>query len=687
MLKPQCRIGIDVGGTFTDFVLVNSATGETTFFKEPSVPSDPSASVERGIVKVIEKAGVSRDDVELVIHGTTIGLNAIIQRRGARVALVVPRGFRDILEIARSRMPNSYDMNAEKEEVLVPRDLVFEVGACVAATGEILSRPDAAELDALAERLRASGVAAAAVTLLHAYLYPELEQDIVDGLSARVPEVLVTASAGIWPETREYERTLVALLNSYVHPLMTSYFTLLQQRLARLGLTMPVYITSSNGGTLSIDTARDRPIDTVLSGPASGVVAAQVIASQAGVDRIITFDMGGTSSDIAVTRNGDPEYTTRTHVGDFPLVLPVVNVSAIGAGGGSIIWVDEHGVLKVGPGSAGADPGPVCYGRGGASPCVTDCYVAIGLIDPDRFLEGRMKLDRQAALDALAGVGAKVGITGENAGVRTAEAALRVATAVMGTELRKSLAQRGEDPRTFALMPFGGAGPTHANMLAAEVGLSSMIVPGAPGTFCAMGATLADIKRDYLRSLRHRILDPAATADLLNRTLADLMQTGSAWIAGEGQNLGEPVFAVTADLHYEGEAFDINVEAPTRNGAIDVAALCEAFHRQHERQYGFRDMDSPIEVVTLRLRVMANLPRVPTGTKVGAIEAEASEHRQIWHEGSYVAAAVYDRRKLARGQKVSGPIVLEQEDTTTWILPGWDIEVRDNGTVLAQLAG
>ena len=684
MMKPQCRIGIDVGGTFTDFVLVNAATGNTTFFKEPSVPADPSASVERGIVKVIEKAGVTNDDVEMVIHGTTIGLNAIIQRRGARIALVVPRGFRDMLEIARSRMPNSYDMNAEKEEVLVPRDLVFEVGAGISATGEILSRPDAQELDRLAERLKASGVAAVAVTLLHAYLYPELEREIVDGLTARMPDILVSASAEIWPETREYERTLVSLLNSYVHPLMTSYFTLLQDRLARLGLTMPVYITSSNGGTLSLDTARDRPIDTILSGPASGVVAAHVIAGQAGVDRIITFDMGGTSSDIAVTKGGDPEYTTRTHVGEFPLVLPVVNVSAIGAGGGSIIWVDEHGVLKIGPGSAGADPGPVCYGRGGAQPCITDCYVAIGLIDPDRFLEGRMRLDRQAALDALAEIGAKIGIEGADAGVKTAEAALRVATAVMGTELRKSLAQRGEDPRSFALMPFGGAGPTHANMLAAEVGLTSMIVPGAPGTFCAMGATLADIKRDYLRSLRHRAIDPTATAQLLNETLSELTARGREWISGEGSNLGEPVFTITADLHYEGEAFDINVAVPHNAEGVDVGALCEAFHRQHERQYGFRDLDSPIEIVTLRLRVMANLPRVPTSIRVGDGAHAARETRQVWHDGAYLPVGVYDRRGLAPGQTVSGPMVLEQEDTTTWILPGWRVEVLDNGTITVR---
>lgn len=685
MTTAKCRIGIDVGGTFTDFVLVNGETGAQTFFKEPSVPSDPSASVERGIVKVIERAGVAPDDVEFIIHGTTLGLNAIIQRRGARIALVVPTGFRDILEIARSRMPNSYDLNAEKEEVLVGRDLVFELDARLDVDGRIVSRPDAAALDALAAALRESGVSAVGVTLLHSYLFPELEREIAEALSQRLPGLLISSSAEIWPESREYERTLVTLLNAYVNPLVSEYLVRLERRLAKVGVHAPLYITSSNGGTLSVDTARRRPIDTILSGPASGVVAAQFIASSSGFDRIITFDMGGTSSDIAVTRNGDPEYTTRTHVGGFPLVLPVVNVSAIGAGGGSIIWVDEHGVLKVGPQSAGADPGPVCYGRGGAEPCVTDCYLALGLLEPRRFLGGRMALDREAALAALAKVGEKVGITGPQAGVATAEAALRIATAVMGTELRKSLAQRGEDPRTFALMPFGGAGPTHANMLAQEAGLTSMLIPQAPGTFCAMGATLADIKRDYIRSLRHRIRDDAVAGDLVSGTLAVLCAEGREWVRGEGANLGEPVMTASADLRYDGEAFDLNVEIPTE-GAVDIDAIREAFHREHEKHYGFRDLESGVEIVTLRLRVTARLPAWRQRPAAVRAAAEAIERRDIFVDGAFRTVPVYRRHELAAGQRLAGPVLLEQDDTTTWILPGWDLAVHENGSLLVDRA-
>lgn len=683
MTTAKCRIGIDVGGTFTDFVLVDGETGAQTFFKEPSVPSDPSASVERGIVKVIERAGVTPADVEFIIHGTTLGLNAIIQRRGARIALVVPTGFRDILEIARSRMPNSYDLNAEKEEVLVARDLVFEIDARIDVDGDILSRPDDAALDDLAAALRGSGVSAVGVTLLHSYLFPELEREIVAALSQRLPDLLISASADIWPESREYERTLVTLLNAYVNPLVSDYLVKLEQRLEKVGIRAPLYITSSNGGTLSVDTARQRPIDTILSGPASGVVAAQFIAASSGFDRIITFDMGGTSSDIAVTKNGDPEYTTRTHVGGFPLVLPVVNVSAIGAGGGSIIWVDEHGVLKVGPQSAGADPGPVCYGRGGTEPCVTDCYLALGLLEPGRFLGGRMSLDREAALAALAKVGERVGIVGPDAGVKTAEAALRIATAVMGTELRKSLAQRGEDPRTFALMPFGGAGPTHANMLAQEAGLTSMLIPQAPGTFCAMGATLADIKRDYIRSLRHRIRDDAAAGDLVATTLATLCDEGREWVRGEGANLGEPAMTASADLRYDGEAFDLNVEIPVQD-AVDIDAIREAFHREHEKHYGFRDLESGVEIVTLRLRVTAHLPAWQQQNPPLRQPAEAIERRDIFVEGAYRQVPVYRRHDLAAGQHVAGPILLEQDDTTTWILPGWSLAVHENGSLIVD---
>jgi N-methylhydantoinase A len=395
--RAGCRIGIDVGGTFTDFVLTNRLTGELVRYKEPSVPADPSMSVRRGIPKLLERAKVAAGDVELIVHGTTLLVNAIIQHRGARVGLVVGTGHRGVLEIGRMSLASSHDFTLKKEEPLVPRDRIFEIPARVNVDGSVVTKPGAADIRGVAAQLRAAKVESVCVLLLNSYAHPQLEASIADQLARQLKGVPVTASAAIWPERREFERGLVAIMNAYCQPIMTAYLDLLQARVKEIGIDAPVYITASNGGTLSIDSARDRPIDTVLSGPASGLLAATRVAQAMGRDAIITIDMGGTSCDVALNQGPDPEYTTSTRIGDYPLILPVVNVLAIGAGGGSIISVDRQGVLKVGPESAGADPGPVCYGRGGTQPTITDAYLLAGYIDPAHFLGGRMRLDRDAA--------------------------------------------------------------------------------------------------------------------------------------------------------------------------------------------------------------------------------------------------------------------------------------------------
>ena len=396
-----CRIGIDVGGTFTDFVLHNRRSGELVRYKEPSVPEDPSRSVELGLPALIERAKVAHADIELIVHGTTLGLNTIIQRKGARLGLVVSKGNRGILEIGRAQLANAFSFALQKEEPLVPRHLVLETRARLAHDGAIVAEPDEAELEAIARRFAAAKVDAITVMLLHSYALPEMESRVAAQLRRHLPDMPITESAQIWPERREYERCLVALINAYVQPLMESYLDRLTARVRALGITGPIYITANNGGTLSIDTARRRPIDTLLSGPASGVVAASITAQTTGQTHLITVDMGGTSADMSVIQAGAPEHTTRTHVGEFPLIVPVVNVSAIGAGGGSIVWVDQQGVLKVGPQSAGASPGPVCYGKGGTEATVTDCYLLAGYIDPAHFLGGRMRLDADASKRAL----------------------------------------------------------------------------------------------------------------------------------------------------------------------------------------------------------------------------------------------------------------------------------------------
>jgi N-methylhydantoinase A len=668
MHKSGARIGIDVGGTFTDFVLSNPNDGSLTYYKEPSTPDEPSRALIEGLQSLLKKAGMTPSDVGTLMHGTTIGLNAIIQRRGATIALVVSKGYRDILEIARSRMPSSFDFHASKEEPLVPRLRILEIDARLSASGAVSKAADDAELDRVAAELKALGVDAAALVLINGYTTPSVEIDMAQRLSERAGGLSITSAAAIWPEIREYERTLVACLNAYIQPLMQCYFAGLKKGLERDGVVAPILVTASNGGSLSLVSAHERPVETILSGPASGVMAAARLAEAADVKSIITFDMGGTSSDIAVAQAGSAELATRTDIGGLPLVLPVVDVSAIGAGGGSIVWVDAHGLLKVGPQSAGAMPGPVSYGRGGKEPAVTDCYLALGYIDPAGFLGGRMKLDVDAARKALAEVGARIGLTGEDGAALAAEGALAVTTAGMATELYKTLASRGLDPAAFALVPFGGAGPTHANLLAAEAGIGRVVIPPAAGTFCALGAAAADLRRDFVRSIRRSVDDK--TAALMLDVMKELEEEGSAWLDREGETSQTRRFERGADMRYAGQAYELRVKLD--ENCRDAASIAEAFHLEHERIYGFRDTDTDVELGTVRLAVVGvtgNISQleIAAGSGTPACKGE----RPIFRSGKWVSAGVYDRRTLGAGDQIAGPAIIEQDDTTTVLLPGW----------------
>ena len=665
-MSGRYRLGIDVGGTFTDFVLAGSGGGEVAFHKEPSVPTDPSRAVEFGVAALIAREGIAPESVELVVHGTTLALNAIIQRKGARVALVVSKGNRDVMEIARARMPNSYDFTAGREVPLIPRESVFEVSARSLSDGSVLSRLEPGEIATVAEEVRKGGHDAVAVMLLNSYRDGVLEAEVAEKLSAALPDLPVTASASIWPEMREYERALVTCMNSYVHPLMAAYFDRLRTRLASLGISAPVYITANNGGTVSLDTARARPVDTVLSGPASGVLAATRTAP--GKPSLITFDMGGTSTDISITRDGRLEFTNSTLIGDYPLMLPVVNVSAIGAGGGSIVWADAQGLLKVGPESAGADPGPVCYGRGGERATVTDCYLTLGYLDPTRFNDGRLALDAEAAATVLTKTGAAAG---QPDAVATASAALRVATARMATELRKLMAEKGLDPRGFVLAAYGGAGPTHANLLAEEARLDGVLVPRLPGTFCALGAILADVRREYVRQARittdREGAHWAGTQDLLT----DMEAEALAWIAEEGAVIGSHELRLTCDMRYPGQAFELPIEVP--DYALDrltSTRLIDLFNAEHDRLYGFVEAESAVQITTLRLSVVGRVSQISLPeAEAGELPAPRTVRRVHHHDWRDVP--VYDRAAIGSGAAIDGPAIVEQPDTTVLILPGW----------------
>jgi N-methylhydantoinase A len=640
------RLGIDVGGTFTDFVLADTTGGEIAFHKEPSVPDDPSRAVEAGVAALISREGIASEAVELVVHGTTLALNAIIQQKGARVALVVSSGNRDVMEIARARMPNSYDFTSGREAPLIPRESVFEVSARGLSNGSVMTPANADEIAVVGAEIQSGRHEAVAVMLLNSYRNGELEAEVADLLSAALPGLPVTASASIWPEMREYERALVTCMNSYVHPLMRTYFERLRTRLAGLGISAPVYITANNGGTVSLETALARPVDTILSGPASGVLASTRVAQEQ--PSLITFDMGGTSTDISITRGSQLEFTNSTLIGDYPLMLPVVNVSAIGAGGGSIIWADAQGLLKVGPESAGADPGPVCYGRGGKSPTVTDCYLTLGYLDPARFNDGRLTLDAEAAATALAETGASAG---QPDAVATASAALRVATARMATELRKLMAEKGLDPRGFVLAAYGGAGPTHANLLAEEARLDGVLVPSLPGTFCAdhTGANWPGIQ-ELLAQMEDEALD---------------------WVAKEGDVIGSHELRLACDMRYPGQAFELAIDVPKYSlERFNSADLVDLFNAEHDRLYGFVEPDSSVQITTLRLSVVGKVAQIRL-PKAAAGELPAPRTVRRVHHHDWRDVPVYDRAAIGSGATIDGPAIVEQPDTTVLILPGW----------------
>ncbi len=672
---PGARIGIDVGGTFTDFVLFDPRTGRFAYHKQPSTPADPALAVQQGLTALLNKCDLRAQDVDALLHGTTIGLNAIIQRRGARVGLIVTDGFRDILEIGRARMPSSFDFHATREAPFLTRDRVIEIGARFNRDGERTQWPDAAQREAAAQAIAALDVDAAVVMLINGYAAPEDEGALTDALQALVPGVTLLSAARTWPEIREYERTLVATLNAYIQPLMERYFTRLTALMAEIGLEAPILVTASNGGSLSLQSALERPIDTVLSGPAGGVVAAARLSRETEVAQLVTFDMGGTSSDIAVCVDGHAEIATRTEIGGLPLVLPVVGVSAIGAGGGSIVWVDEHGVLKVGPLSAGANPGPAAYGRGGNDATVTDCYLATGVLDARAFLGGDMPLDAALANAALQSVATKLGLDMGEADDRAAHAAsgaLAVTTAQMASELRKSLAQRGLDPSGFALVPFGGAGPTHANWLAEDAGLSHIVVPATPGTFCALGAVSADLRRDFVRSLRVSLND--ATVLTLTQRWQDMESGARAWLDEQGiEQTGPATLHAALDMRYAGQAYEIKVGLPyPLPQPVTAATIEEAFHLEHERLYGFRDNEAPIDLSTVRLAIVGTTASLPTHHVAESVgQPQPLSHRPIFLRGTWHDAAVYARGDLRAGDRFDGPAVVSQPDTTVLVLPGW----------------
>ena len=665
-------LGVDIGGTFTDFVLVDAA-GRVRVHKRPTSPADPARAFLDGV------AALEVDPAAEVIHGSTIATNALLEQRGARTALITTRGFADVLEIGRQHRPDLYALTPAKPAPLIPRAWRLELNERVTADGAVLTPLDPAEVAALAERLQAEGLQSVAVCLLFSFLHPEHEQAVRAVLEQAAPGLYLSLSSDLLPEYREYERTATTVINAYVAPLIDRYLARLE---AGLG-PRPLRIMQSNGGTLAAERARAQAARLALSGPAGGVVGAFAAAQTLGASapNAITFDMGGTSTDVALCPGRLP-LTTEGEIAGLPLRLPLMDVHTIGAGGGSLARVDSGGALQVGPQSAGALPGPACYGRGGAQPTVTDAHLVLGRLDPARFLGGAMQLDEAAARHALTALARDLGAPSPEA---AAWDVLRVADAAVERAVRRISIERGHDPRAFTLVAFGGAGPLHACGLAAQLGLAQVLLPRAPGVLSALGMVLADRVKDYSQT----VLRPAAalSAAALEAWYAPLEARAQAELAAEG--VTHVTLERLLDTRYQGQSFELSVPLPANAGYDVVAIWLAAFHALHAQRYGHSHPGEPVELVTLRLRASAPAPRVafePRPARPAGQALTPAAERAVWFEQAGRLEArrtpVYDRDSLSPGDTLTGPALLTQLDATTVLPPGWHGRVDAHGHLL-----
>jgi N-methylhydantoinase A len=677
-------LGVDVGGTFTDLVLYNDDTHEMYIHKVPSVPKMPAQGVAKGVSEIVQKAGIPARLITYFIHGTTIPTNAVIERKGAKTGLIVSNGCRDMLEIGRIRMPSPFDLMGEKTKPLVERACVKQVQSRVTPSGEVKQDLSSAEVSSAASELVENDVRSCAICLLNSYVNPALEKKVKSILEKDFPELYISVSSEVWPEIREYERAVVTVLDVYVKQLIDEYLAVLSDDMERLGLASQVYITKSNGGMMTAASARQRPIETMLSGPASGVMGASYIAKLSGVEKALSLDMGGTSADISIITGGEPTYSTEGYVGDFPLIMPSVDVASIGSGGGSIAWVDAMGLLKVGPQSAGADPGPACYGRGGVEPTITDAYLVCGYLNPDNFLGGRVKLSKELAEQAISKVADALSLSTVDA----AEGIIRVATSIMLRELYSLMSKVGIDPREYSLIAFGGAGPVHAPLLAEEVGINQVIVPPAPGVLSALGSLITDVRRDAIRTV-HKDLSDVRPEELVEYS-REMDEGLLSWLRNEGPIVQGTQLMRSADMCYKGQGYEIEVLLSDDSLRASIGELARLFHETHQRVYSHSDPNAPVELINLRTRIIGKSPEVDLGIVRESEErsqATCRGTRSIRYGGSQHVATVWWSEDLRGGNVVVGPAVVEQEDTTILIPPDFAAKSDRRGIMAVTRKG
>ena len=681
-------VGVDIGGTFTDFMLYDTESGAVHVHKVASTPERPEQAMVSGLGELCGAAGLSASDVTGVFHGTTIATNAVLEHEGAVVGMVTTRGYRDIVHIGRHQRPLHYsvmqDIPWQARPLVLRRHRKVVNERVVPPTGEVLVPLDEDEVRAAARELREEGVDAVAVCFLFSYLNPEHERRAAEIVRDEMPDAFVTTSVDIVPQFREFERFTTATISAFVGPKTGSYLERLAGGLEGQGVDGELHVMMSSGGVASERAAAERPVTLLMSGPAAGILGGQWAGGLAGRRRLITFDMGGTSADIGiVTEDGIAEASARdTWIGGYPLLVPMLDVHAIGAGGGSIAYVDEGGAFRVGPRSAGADPGPACYGQGGTEPTISDAHVVLGRLDPERFLGGRMKLDRDAAVEAVGRLAEQLGLSP----TETAEGILTIANSNMARAIRSRTIEKGHDPREFALVAFGGAGPLHAAEVADSLGIPEVLVPPYPGITSASGLLTSDLKYDQMRTVFQ--LQGSVDADRINHELNGLEAELRERLVRD-RVPEESISVIRAlDCRYVGQGYELRVTLD--DGPFTEAEL-EKFHGLHEREYGSA-YDDPIEIVNARVTAIGRRPPlrelpVESGGFEAALVGESEGHFRVDGQLQAVATRYYDRAELPLDEPFDGPAVVFHPDTTTVVPPGWRACADRSGNLLLTREG
>ena len=693
------RVGVDVGGTFTDLIAYG-AGGVLHSAKVPSLPGEQW----RGVLDALSSLGVEPASIRAFVHGTTIATNALLERKGATTGVVTTEGFRDLLEIGKGRrlVGGLFDPEWQRPAPLVPRDRRLEVRERIAADGSVVRPLDGVDFDALAATLGAKGVAAVAVALVNSYVDDAHEQAVARELASRLPEAAICASAELTPERGEFERTSTAVLNAYLTPVMRAYLAALEKALLERDILAPVNIMGSNGGAMTLAAAAERCAGTFLSGPVGGVTGAVRVAASAGVEDIITFDMGGTSTDVALVHGLAPRMSHDNQIDAWPLKMPQLDIHTIGAGGGSIVWTQADGTLGVGPRSAGAVPGPACYGRGGTDPTVSDANLLLGRLPVGRALAGGLVLDAEKARVAFRRLATRVGGDGDFVGgrgdkmgpatrtlhargggddgvVALASGSLQFAVAKMAGAVREVSVHRGFDPRDFTLLGFGGAGPMHAMAVAEELGISRVLVPRFPGHLSALGQMLADLRRDTVAAWGGRVTELAIDA-LRARALA-MRDDGAAKLETDGMPRDRHRHEFTLDARYVGQSFTLPIRWDPADA--DWTPLRAAFDARHEETFGYADPANDIEIVNVRLVSIGEVDKPVVDFAPSGSGDPVIERRPVWF-GEWCETPVVDRERLAAGWRIEGPAIVEEAGGTTVAPPGWTVEVDPGGALMCE---